>query len=142
MLVDAAGQTAMGVSSSAHYELAAGFLAFGFVLPPGIDEPGDDVVVPHAYSLSQNYPNPFNPVTTIRIEIPGNEGEKVPVLLEVFDMRGRRIRTLAEGTRLPGSYMVSWDGRDEKGESAGSGIYLYRVRAGEFTATRKMVMLK
>jgi hypothetical protein len=141
-LVDAAGQTAVGVSSSSHYILAAGFLAFGFGTPPGIEEPEGEALLPRVYSLSQNYPNPFNPRTVIRIEIPGREGEEVPVRLEVFNLRGQRIRTLVDGSRSPGAHVVSWDGRDEHGEHAGSGVYLYRLTAGEFTATKKMVMVQ
>lgn len=141
-LVDAAGQTSVGVSSSSHYILTAGFLAFGFEAPPGIEEPGGETLLPRTYSLSQNYPNPFNPVTTIRVEIPGSEGEEVPVRLEVFDLRGRRIRTLIDGSLAPGAHVFSWDGRNDRGEHAASGVYLYRVNAGEYTATRKMVMVK
>jgi hypothetical protein len=141
-LADAAGQTAVGVSSSSHYVLAAGFLAFGFGAPPGIEEPEGEGLMPRVYALSQNYPNPFNPRTVIRIEIPGKEGEEVPVRLEVFNLRGQRIRTLVDGSRSPGAHVVSWDGRDEHGQHAGSGVYLYRLTAGDFIATKKMVMVE
>ncbi|HUU28639.1 MAG TPA: choice-of-anchor D domain-containing protein [archaeon] len=99
------------------------------------------VELPRSFALSQNYPNPFNPSTSISFCVPENAGT-VNVLLRVFDLRGAQVRTLAEGERAPGSYTVFWDGRDEQGRMLSSGIYFYRLQAGEFTRIRKMVLLK
>jgi len=96
--------------------------------------------LPKAFSLSQNTPNPFNPSTTINYSVP--EGASVIVSLKVYDIRGRLVRTLADGSREPGTHTVLWDGTDESGQQASSGIYIYRLRAGDFVQTRKMVLLK
>ncbi len=100
--------------------------------------------LPKAFALGQNYPNPFNPSTSIRFDIPAGASSEagVHVLIQVYSLRGRLIRTLENGVRAPGSYVVHWDGRDDRGEKAGSGIYLYTIHAADFTATKKMVILK
>ncbi len=140
-LVDAVGQTAVQVLESSTYTLRSGFLYdFGIV---GIgDAPGTGVSLPRTFALGQNYPNPFNPSTTIRFDIPGSAGEKVVIRLDIYNIRGQHIRTLIDRESEPGTYTVHWDGRNSRGERVGSGIYLYRVVAGEFTAIRKMVMVK
>ncbi len=98
--------------------------------------------LPRAFAMEQNYPNPFNPSTSIRYDVPvGHEGG-VTVELEVFNIRGQRVTTLVDGVKAPGSYVVHWDGRDDSGRRAGSGIYIYRIKAGDFSATKKMVILK
>ncbi|KPJ58903.1 MAG: hypothetical protein AMJ46_13320 [Latescibacteria bacterium DG_63] len=94
--------------------------------------------VPAAYHVHQSYPNPFNPLCTILYEIPHH----VRVSLRVFDVRGSLVRTLVDAHREPGSYSELWDGRAEDGSELPSGVYFYRLEAGEFVATRKMVLLK
>ena len=96
--------------------------------------------LPQAFSLAPNFPNPFNPATTISFAVP--EGSGGGISLKVYDIRGRLVRTLVEGEHAPGSYSVFWDGRDETGASTSSGVYFYRLTAGDFAATRKMVLLK
>lgn len=98
------------------------------------------LVLPRAFTLQQNYPNPFNPSTVVAYTIP--EGALVPVSLVVYDLRGRLVRRLVQGYREAGGYSVSWDGRDENGGQVPSGVYLYRIAAGGFVETRKMVLLK
>jgi len=98
------------------------------------------VQLPESFSLAQNSPNPFNPATTISYGVP--EGEIVNASLKIYDIRGRLVRTLAEGVREPGTHQVYWDGTDETGQRVASGIYIYRMRAGDFARTRKMVLLK
>jgi subtilisin family serine protease len=115
-----------------------------YQVPVGV---GDDVagggnLLPRVFGLSQNYPNPFNPSTTIRYEIPEDAGEGVKVTLEIFDIRGRKVRTLVNTNKEPGRYSVQWNGRGDKGEIAASGIYLYRLEAGDFQETRRMLLLK
>ncbi len=94
--------------------------------------------IPTAFELSQNHPNPFNPITTIRFAIPqaGN------VQLEVLNVIGQRVRTLVDETKPAGTHEVQWDGRDSNGNAVSSGVYLYRIKVGEFTATKKMVLMK
>jgi hypothetical protein len=121
---------------------------FGFyvLIPTGIGDEGGERLpgIPKAFALAQNYPNPFNPSTSIRFDIPAVEtsGGAVPVRLEVFSLRGQRVRTIVDDVREPGRYVAHWDGRNDQGERVGSGIYLYRIQAGTFGAARKMVILK
>ena len=98
-------------------------------------------VLPKAYSLSQNVPNPFNPSTVIGYGIPEGEAE-VLVSLKVYNLRGQIVRTLVQERREAGEYRVEWDGRDGSGQRVTSGVYFYRLQAGAFTQTRKMVILK
>ena len=95
-----------------------------------------------SFHLSQNYPNPFNPSTTISFDIPGTVGAKQVVSLAIYDLRGRRIRTLINSELEPGSYKLHWDGRSDRGERVASGIYLYALKAGDKSFIRKMTMLK
>ena len=119
-----------------------------FATGVGVGEQTPDI--PHSYALAQNYPNPFNPSTTIVFEIadvPGRslDGNAVAgqrVNLTVFDVRGRSVRTLVDRDLMPGNYRIQWDGRDDGGQQVTSGIYLYTLRSGERTITRKMVALK
>ncbi len=94
--------------------------------------------LPTAYALEQNYPNPFNPVTEISYALP--EGSSV--LLRVFDVSGRQVTTLVDGFQEAGYRSVTWDGRDDRGISVSSGVYFYRLRAGEFEETKKMILLR
>ena len=96
--------------------------------------------IPKAFSLAQNSPNPFNPATTISYSVP--EGNSVHVRLDIFGIRGQLVRTLVDAVRDEGTYHVLWDGTDNNGHHLASGIYLYRMRSGEFVRTRKMVLLK
>ena len=90
--------------------------------------------------LFQNNPNPFNPATTISYEIGGTE--PVNVRLKIYDLRGKVIRQLVSGIREPGQHTVFWDGNNASGFQVSSGVYLYRMTAGDLTITRKMVILK
>ena len=96
--------------------------------------------LPKSFSLAQNSPNPFNPATTISFSIP--EGQSARVVLNVYDIRGKLVRNLVNETRESGTYTVYWNGTDNNGSSIASGVYFYRMNAGEFSQTRKMVMLK
>ncbi len=97
-----------------------------------------EAIVPHSFSLSQNYPNPFNPSTKIRFTLP-NASE---VSLEIFNVLGARIATVASGEYPAGETVVEWDGRNNNGSAVATGIYFYRLKAGSFVQTRKMALLK
>ena len=94
--------------------------------------------VPTTYALYQNYPNPFNPETDIRYQIPKGGH----VRLTVYNVLGQTISAVVDGYRDAGSYTVRWSGTDQSGRSLGSGIYFYRLQAGDFSETRKMVLMK
>jgi hypothetical protein len=93
---------------------------------------------PSAYRAYQSYPNPFNPVCTIRYDI-AHAGR---ASLKVFDVNGSVVRTLVDSWREPGVYREVWDGRRDDGTALTSGVYFYRLEAGKFVATKKMVLLK
>lgn len=107
----------------------------------GIEPPeAGEAKPPRGFALSQNFPNPFNPGTVIDFTIPGFVDGQVPVILRVYDVRSRMVRTLLDASLTPGRHSVTWDGKDERGAEIGSGTYFYTVRAGEFTSTRKMIV--
>lgn len=93
---------------------------------------------PLVFSLSQNAPNPFNPETIISYVLPQSEQVK----LVIYNVLGQEIRTLVNALQPAGRYRVVWNSRDDFGRSVSSGIYLYQITAGEFTSTRKMLILK
>ena len=88
--------------------------------------------------LEPNVPNPFNPRTRIRFVL----GSAGPVRVDVFDARGRRVRTLVAGTRAAGRHEVTWDGRDARGRVVASGVYFCRLRTRGVDVARKMMLLK
>ena len=92
-------------------------------------------------ALAQNYPNPFNPATTITFAVPSSAGTSrlsgTVVSLQVFDVLGRQVATLVNDTRAPGVYTVQFDA-----SSLASGTYIYRLTAGGYTATRRMMLVK
>jgi FlgD Ig-like domain len=88
--------------------------------------------------LLQNSPNPFNPSTSIKFFIPENSNASV----KIYDMLGREVTTLINGPTTAGYHIVYWNGRDRYGSQAASGIYLYRLTAGNFIETKKMILLK
>jgi photosystem II stability/assembly factor-like uncharacterized protein len=94
--------------------------------------------VPALRSLEQNFPNPFNPKTTIAFSL----DRSGPVKLQVFDVKGRLVRTLVDETRAAGPHRIDWDGKDGGGRPAAAGIYMYRLDAGDFVQQRKMTLLK
>jgi len=89
--------------------------------------------LPAEFSLSQNYPNPFNPTTTIRYALP----QRSQVTLTVFNTLGQPVSTLVSGTEEAGSYEVKFNG-----SNLASGVYFYRIQAGGFVQTRKLLLLK
>ncbi len=101
----------------------------------------DDLPAVETTRLFQNHPNPFNPVTTIRFVV-GQGLADVPVRLTVFDARGHVVRQLVNDRRSAGAHEVVWDGRDDAGRQAGSGLYLYRLNVGETVLVNKMLLLK
>jgi hypothetical protein len=97
-----------------------------------------DNAEPHGFVLLQNYPNPFNPATTIAFRL--SKSEKTNI--QIFDINGHLIRRINRGFLQPGSYEVVWDGKDENGDRASSGIYTCELRAGTERDVRKMLLIK
>lgn len=107
----------------------------GRVAPGGatLTDTGRSVELPVEAAFSQNHPNPFNPVTTIKFSLP----EPGRVELVVFDLQGRRVATLADGELGAGDHAITWDASDQA-----SGVYFYRLTAGDVQETHRMVLLK
>lgn len=99
------------------------------------DEPAGRV--PTAFFLDQNHPNPFNPSTRISYSVP----EKARIQLIIYDIRGRKVRTLIDDIQTSGVKTVIWDGTDDSGSSVSSGMYLYRLGSGPRSETRKMALI-
>jgi hypothetical protein len=95
-------------------------------------------LVPETFALHANYPNPFNPTTTISYDLP----EQALVTLDIYDILGKQIKTLVNQSQDVGYKIVVWDGTDNLGRQVSAGVYLYQIQAGEFTQTRKMLLLK
>ncbi len=107
-------------------------------LPPLVSVSDEKDVSPDNYFLDQNYPNPFNPTTTIRYQLP----EASFVTLSIYNLLGEKVATLVSKEQANGFYEVNWNGRNDFGEKLSSGIYFYRIDAGDFRQTKKMLMLK
>lgn len=98
----------------------------------------DNSTLPKAYELSQNYPNPFNPVTEIKFALP----EESEVSLIIYNIKGQVVNRLVDERLKPGRYKVTWEGKDSAGNRVASGIYFYRLKAGNYSETKKMIMAK
>jgi len=97
-----------------------------------------EVKVPAEYFLANSYPNPFNPVTFIRYRIP----KTAPVILKIYNVVGQEIVTLVDKMLPAGSYEVQWDGRNRLNNPVVSGVYFYRLQAGTFVQTKKMMLVR
>jgi hypothetical protein len=102
------------------------------------DVPDSPAELPASFALSQNYPNPFNPSTTIEYSL----AERSRVRLTVYNILGQRVNTLIDEERPAGTYTIEWNGTNAGGRPVASGVYFYRLSAGDFTEVRKMVLVK
>ncbi len=106
-------------------------------LPPtGVNGP----VVPTEITLHQNYPNPFNPSTTISFELNTENTENTELI--IYNMKGQKVKQLVRGQLSVGQHSFIWNGTDDKGKHVSSGIYLYKLRSGNYTSTKKMILMK
>jgi hypothetical protein len=98
----------------------------------------NDVPSTERMVLHQNRPNPFNPITNIKFNLPS----KSKATLKIYDIAGREVRTLVDGTLENGEHSITWFGKDNNGRDVTSGVYFYRLDAGKETSTKKMVLLR
>lgn len=134
MVKSAVGQAFVGVAQQANTRLASGFLAHPDISePPNAVDEKPETALPTSYELEQNYPNPFNPSTTIAFALP----KPSAVTLKVFDASGREVATLVEGKLPAGKHEVVLDA-----SPFSSGVYFYRLQAGEFSQTRRLLLVK
>ena len=94
--------------------------------------------VPKTYRLFPNYPNPFNPETWISYQLP----QAGPVSIKIYNVNGQLVNTLMDGEHTPGTYSISWDGRDLRGTPSASGIYFCQMRSSHLVKTTKMILLR
>lgn len=98
----------------------------------------DDQITPAITALKGNYPNPFNPTTTIHYSLKTDS----PVQIEIYNLLGQKVKTLVNGAKKSGNHSIVWNGKDDAGRNAGSGIYFYKMTAGKYSASHKMVLMK
>ncbi|MDZ4724215.1 MAG: FlgD immunoglobulin-like domain containing protein [candidate division Zixibacteria bacterium] len=103
-----------------------------------VDAEREQAPLPASFTLDQNYPNPFNPETRIEYDL----SQPTTVQLDVLNILGQRVRQLVDERQSAGRHSVIWDGRNNRGEQVGSGMYLYQLKTGESIASRKMVLLR
>ena len=94
--------------------------------------------LPTAFNLLKNYPNPFNAGTNLLFSL----SEKSRIELAIYNLLGQRVRTIADGSRKPGTHSVYWDGRDDSGTELASGVYFYRLETGGIEKTRKLLLIR
>ena len=98
----------------------------------------DQFEIPKQFTLYQNFPNPFNPVTTLRYVLP----EDTMVNITIYDMMGRVVNNLVNSQQNAGYKSIQWNATNNIGRSVSAGLYLYTIRAGEFSQVKKMILLK
>ncbi len=130
------GDTLVNLDSTQYTGMAPDMGAFEYQPVTGL--PGDRVEEPREFALFQNYPNPFNPVTNVEFGI----GKSEWVTLNVCDLWGQLVKTLVNKWLAAGRYTVRWDGTNDAGQSVSSGVYFYRLEAGNFRQTRKMLLVR
>lgn len=108
----------------------------GNILQPTNED--DNVLPVFNTALNGNYPNPFNPSTTISFSLK----EKAQVSLNIYNQRGQKVHTLLNGKMPAGNHHLTWNGTDDNGNSVSSGVYYYKMQSGNYTSTRKMIMMK
>jgi hypothetical protein len=125
------GEAVVGITKGSTFAIGSGFLVDSLVgrMTTKVIDLG---TIPRVYALMQNFPNPFNPTTTIRYEVP----KAGKISLKIFNTLGQLVATLADEHKETGYYQVLWNA------NVASGIYFYRLQAGEFVGTKKMILLR
>lgn len=125
------GQALIGEMQDNDFMIQTGGQPVQKVVTPVEKEPKN--TIPKEYKLFNNYPNPFNPTTVIRYNLPSAQH----VILQVYDILGQLVATLVDKTQNAGSYTIHFDAH-----YLTSGMYIYRIKAGSFTETKKMMLIK
>ena len=111
---------------------------YGIELPESSESTSSEVAPAELHIQAQSYPNPFNPETQIAYTLSVSE----EVRIQIYNVSGQLIRTYDLGYQPAGTYSVRWDGRNVNGDMTASGVYLYRIEAGSYEVTNRMVLLK
>jgi hypothetical protein len=126
------GQGLSGLARSSNTQVVSGFLGYVFAQSTAVSVSNNEGI-PAAYNLDQNYPNPFNPTTVVSCQLP----VAVEVRLVVYDLLGREVTVLVDQWKNPGKYTFVFDAK-----GLASGMYIYRMTAGEYVAAKKMMLLR
>ena len=126
------------IATDGNYDVSATNGPFTLTIDGSKLNVNESDLLPESFALYANYPNPFNPTTTISYDLP----KRSQVTLGIYDLLGKQIRTLVNQSQDAGNKIAVWDGTDELGRTVSAGVYLYRIQAGEFSQTRKMLLLK
>lgn len=132
------GQSSSGSGvSDTDFHLTPGFLGIYHQLRTDVDMAQDEIL-PRIFQLFHNYPNPFNPKTVIRYDLPRTADVKITI----YNSLGREVKTLVDEEQSAGAHTVIWDGLNDDGARVVSGVYFFRLRAGDYVKTRKMVVVR
>ncbi len=138
-LSSSVGQSITGYQATGSYKLYTGFWNPWVVEMSPVEWDEVDLTQrPEEFDLRQNYPNPFNPTTIIQYALP----KASQVKIEIYNILGQRVRILVDEQQTPGYKVIDWDGKDDAGIEVSSGVYFYRIEAGSFVKSRKMMLLK
>ena len=109
-------------------------------MPPYLisEESGIIEELPESYKLYQNFPNPFNPATTISFDLPNDNLVKI----NIYNLLGQKVKSLLNLKLTAGTHEIIWDGKNEVGQSVSSGLYLLTIKTGEYSALKKMILLR
>jgi len=135
-ITDALADFSLFISANQDSYQTVAYFTVALGPPLGIAE--GEHQLPYAYALLQNYPNPMRNITTIRYQLP----KKEKVSLKIYDVVGRLVKTLINESKEPGYYTIHWHGKDDRERKASAGVYFYRIQAGTYTNTKKMVLFK
>ncbi len=114
-----------------------------FVISSSVDVPEKEKSFgSEGFQLFPNYPNPFNPVTSIGYTVSSEQNRPIRTTLVVYNILGQKVRTLVDKVQKPGRYEVVWDGKDERGNDLGSGVYVYKLKTKDFVQSKKMLLVR
>ena len=130
-IISTIGEPIVGTSGNSVNQIQSGFWYSEDAIT-GVEK-NDKNSAPKEFQLMQNYPNPFNPTTTIIFDLP----KQSHVTIKIYNILGQEVETLINETKKPGSYQLNFNAA-----SLASGVYIYRIQAGDFTSTKKMMLIK
>ena len=132
------GQSIIGFQDGETKKLYTGFWNPWVVQMTPVEWEEDLSMLPGEFDLRQNYPNPFNPTTVIEYALP----KPSEVEIKIYNILGQKVRNLVDEPQEPGYKTICWDGKDDCGNEVSSGVYFYRIEAGDFVKCKKMTLLK
>jgi len=133
------GQSITGVQGGATMKVYTGFWNPWVVEMSPVEWEEEDLTQrPREFDLRQNYPNPFNPTTVIQYALP----KASQVKIQIYNILGQKVRNLVDEPQELGYKKIHWDGKDDGGNEVSSGVYFYRIEAGDFVKCKKMILLK